>query len=706
MTPAAPTAAAATVDVVVIGGGHCGLAMSHALSQRGIEHVVLERGEVGHAWRTQRWDSLRLLTPNWMTQLPGQGYDGDDPDGYMDAPGVAAFLSAYARRIAAPVQAGTTVLRVSADGSGYRVRTDRGDWRCRALVLASGAARRPVVPAFAAALRAGIAQLTATTYRRPTQLDPAGVLVVGASATGVQLAQEIHRSGRPVTLAVGEHVRMPRLYRGRDIHWWMQASGVLDERIDEIDDPVRARRLPSPQLVGTPERATLDLNALREQGVRIVGRLAGVRDGRALFSGSLRNVCALADLKMNRLLDRFDAWARQQGDADVLASGPRPAATMVDPTPVLDLALQPAIRTVIWATGMSPDHSWLDLPVFDRRGELKHAGGVVTDAPGVYALGLPFMRRRKSSLIHGAGNDVDELVVDLAAHLDRTTRRRPAPLRTRPAVVLLHSSGSSSRQWRALECALQPHFEVHAVDLHDHGRQRAWTSDAALTLADEAGLAAGCLAHDEVHVVGHSYGAVVAMQLALLVPQRVRSLVAYEPVLMSWLIDEPEIHPASRGLLATAAVVRAGLLGGRPREAARHFVDYWSGTGQWHSLPEAQQAAMASRMPAIARHFDALAAQRLNPERLADVRSLWLCGGATVEATQRIADLLRRALPGACHETLPGLGHMGPLTHADTVNERVLRFLRASARPAPACAAVGAGAPARQATLAGASSLP
>jgi putative flavoprotein involved in K+ transport len=218
---------------------------------------------------------------------------------------------------------------------------------------------------------------------------------------------------------------MPRTYRGRDIQWWMLAAGLLDQRIEEMDDPERARRLPSPQLVGTAERATLDLNALRQQGVAIVGRLVGIRDGKAQFSGSLRNACALADLKMNRLLDRFDEWAQSSGiDADV-ASVARHAATEVDASPQLGLDLASNIRTIVWATGLRPDHSWLHVPVFDRRGNLRHDRGVV-DAPGLYVLGLPFLRRRKSSFIHGAEDDVRELVEELADHLDRTARFRHA----------------------------------------------------------------------------------------------------------------------------------------------------------------------------------------------------------------------------------------------------------------------------------------
>ncbi len=414
---------AGTVDVVVIGAGHSGLAMSYALSQRGIDHVVLERGEVAQSWRSERWDSLRLLTPNWMTRLPGKDYEGDDPDGYMRASEVARFIAEYADHTSAPVFTQTSVRRVSKSAGGYRVETDRGDVACRAVVLANGAHGEARIPPLAAALPSRVAQLSAKSYKNPSQLDAGGVLVVGASATGLQLADEIARTGRRVVLAAGEHVRLPRLYRGRDIQWWMLASGVLDRRIEDEDDPARARRVPSPQLVGTADRATLDLASLKGRGVEIVGRLAGVRGNAALFSGSLRNVCTLADLKMNRLLGELDAWAVANGVTREVDPVERFAPTPVSGSPRLSLGLGEEICTVLWATGFRPSYPWLDVPVLDTKGRLRHDRGVV-DAPGVYALGLPFLRRRKSSFIHGAANDVRDLSPHLAAYLDRTSRAR------------------------------------------------------------------------------------------------------------------------------------------------------------------------------------------------------------------------------------------------------------------------------------------
>ncbi len=392
--------------------------MSRCLAERGIDHVLLERGEVANSWRRERWDSLRLLTPNWQSRLPGGfAYDGDDPDGFRTMPETVDYLVRYQRRIAAPVETHTTVTAVRAADGGYSVVSDRGEWTCRTVVLASGASNLATVPACAAALPAGIATLTPLAYRNPAELDPGAVMVVGASATGIQLAEEIHRSGRPVTLAVGEHVRAPRLYRGRDIQWWMDAAGVLDDRYDEVDDIVRARRVPSLQLVGSRERDILDLNALAAIGVRLVGRLAGIVDGKAQFSGSLRNQCALADLKLDRLLDRIDEWATTAGlDAGVPPPHRFPP-TVVEASPPLIMDLRKAgFATVLFATGFRPDHRFVEVPVFDRKGQIRHDGGVAA-APGLYLMGIPFLRRRKSSLIDGAAADAADLARHLAGYL-------------------------------------------------------------------------------------------------------------------------------------------------------------------------------------------------------------------------------------------------------------------------------------------------
>jgi len=403
---------------VVIGAGHAGLAMSRCLADRSIDHVVLERGEVANSWKTERWDSLRLLTPNWQSRLPGYGYQGDDPHGFRTMPETVGFLERYAEAIAAPVRSYTTVTSVRPTDGGYLVSTTQGDWRAPSVVLASGACNLPTIPAVATALPASIGQISPLDYRNPDQLEPGGVLVVGASATGTQIAEEIHRSGRPVTLSVGEHVRVPRNYRGRDIKWWMDSIGVLDEFYTGVDSIERVRGVPSLQLMGSDDRRDIDLNQLTAQGVRLVGRLAGFAGGKAQFSGSLRNLCEMADLKMNRLLDRIDQWVHEHLGDRGLEPPHRFEATRVEASPPLLLDLVASgIRTIVWATGFRPDYSWLDVPVFDRKGRLQHDGGVVS-SPGLYLMGLPFLRRRKSSLIDGAGADALDLSSHLAAWLD------------------------------------------------------------------------------------------------------------------------------------------------------------------------------------------------------------------------------------------------------------------------------------------------
>jgi putative flavoprotein involved in K+ transport len=411
----------------VIGAGHAGLAMSHCLAGRAIDHVVLERGEVAHTWRTERWDSLRLLTPNWQSRLPGYAYSGSDPDGYRNVAEVITFIADYAKTFSAPVQTHTVVTSVRATDDCYRVCTGQGDWQCRTLVLASGACNIATVPAFAEQVPPPIVSLTAQQYRNPDQLAPGGVMVVGASASGTQIAFEIQRSGRPVTLSVGEHIRAPRMYRGKDLEWWMDVAGVLDERYDQVDDIRRARNVPSLQLAGTPDRSTLDLNALTDIGVKLVGRLAGItRDGKAQFAGSLRNICALSDLKMGRLLDLLDIWAEENGIDSTVEPSHRLLPTRVEESPPLGMDFTKGeIKTIIWATGYRPDYSWLELPVFDRKGAVRHDGGVV-DAPGVYLMGMQFLRRRKSALIDGAGDDARELSAHLAAYLDRNAARSVA----------------------------------------------------------------------------------------------------------------------------------------------------------------------------------------------------------------------------------------------------------------------------------------
>ncbi|MEM9045419.1 MAG: NAD(P)-binding domain-containing protein [Pseudomonadota bacterium] len=405
-----------TVSTLIVGAGQAGLAMSLALKSRDIDHVLLERGSVGHAWRTQRWDSLTTLTPNWANGLPGAPYVGADPNGFMPVSELVRNLESAAAKIDAPVQRDTDVQSVTRRDDGFQVDTSNGPFRCRSLVVATGACAQAHLPAVAAALPHGVEQTTPARYKRPGDLPDGQVLVVGASASGVQIARELARAGRSVILSVGSHMRLPRRYRGHDIESWLDLLGFMDERADDIDDLLRARHLPSPQLQGGSD--PVDLNALQSLGVTIVGRLVDIRGDRAVFSGGLSGLVTGADLKMTRLLDDVDRWVHSNGLERLIDGPDRPADTRLALHQPLDWALgQGGIRSVFWATGFRPSLQWLTLPAFDARLRLRHRNGVVT-VPGIYAMGLPILRRRRSHQISGVEGDAKALSEHLHGFLN------------------------------------------------------------------------------------------------------------------------------------------------------------------------------------------------------------------------------------------------------------------------------------------------
>jgi putative flavoprotein involved in K+ transport len=409
-------------SVVVVGAGPGGLAMSHHLTGAGVDHVLFERGTVAHSWRTERWDSLRLLTPNWMTALPGARYKGDDPDGYMTAAETAAALDEYRSSFNPPVHTGMEVEAACRTSHGFEVRTTGGTWRCDAVVAATGGSSEPRVPAFASELSEGVQQLTSLSYRRPAQIEDRGrVLVVGASASGVQIADELRRAGHDVTIAVGEHIRLPRSYRGCDIYRWLDGIGQLDERWDEVEDLQRARRHASVQVVGSDDGREVDLPSLQGLGVQLVGRLMAIRGTTALCSGGLGNLVANSDLKEARLLRRIDEWVNEHDMADLVGPAAKRNPTVLGQVPTeLDLN---RFGAVIWATGFRPTYNWLDPRALDRRGRVDHDGGVAS-MQGLYLLGLPFLRRRRSNLLAGLGLDASELGQHLVEYLGAVGRMR------------------------------------------------------------------------------------------------------------------------------------------------------------------------------------------------------------------------------------------------------------------------------------------
>jgi putative flavoprotein involved in K+ transport len=403
---------------LIIGAGQAGLAMSHCLSELGVDHVVLERGKLAQRWRSQSWDSLRLLTPNWMTRLPGFHYDGHDPDGFMSVPELIAFFERYAVSSAAPVVTDTAVESVERSANGFHVATNGGEWSASSVVVATGYCDLPAIPRASQRLASSLLQIAAADYRNPEQLPAGGVLVVGASATGVQLADEIQRSGRPVTLAVGRHTRLPRMHRGRDILWWLDRIGVLSQSADAVADIEHSRHQPSMQLVGRSDHASLDLGVLHDRGVQLVGRIRDINGHRLSLADDLVSTMSAADIKMAEVLTRIDRFIADTG----IEAGPREPFTPTWPLAVgtpagMDLRSE-GIDTVIWATGCRRAYPWLRVPVLDAHGEIRHTGGITPEA-GLYVLGLNFQRRRNSSFIDGVGHDAWLIGREIARSLTR-----------------------------------------------------------------------------------------------------------------------------------------------------------------------------------------------------------------------------------------------------------------------------------------------
>jgi putative flavoprotein involved in K+ transport len=414
-----------TLDTVIVGAGHAGLTLSRLLSLAGREHVVLDRGRVGERWRTERWDSLRLVTPQWMNRLPGWTVEGD-PDSFLSARHFVRGLEQYAASFDAPVVTGTAVTLLTARQlGGYDVHTDRGTWRARSVVVATGPHGTAHVPA--AVGRTDVPMITSDRYRNPRSLEPGGVLVVGASSSGVQIADELARSGRDVVLAVGRHTRMPRRYRGMDVYWWLETTGRLARTIDEMPDQAAALNEPSMQLTGRagadPVESDVDLASLQRRGVRLTGRLLSLQGHTARFGDDVASLTSDADRRMGAFLDSVDRYVDRAGLTREVLPSVRPAAVPRPSGPtLLDLRVE-GIRTVVLATGYRPDNDWVDLPVLTTSGRVRQTRGV-TGAPDLYVVGQRFQHRRDSGLIAGARHDAFALMPHLTAGAIRPTSDR------------------------------------------------------------------------------------------------------------------------------------------------------------------------------------------------------------------------------------------------------------------------------------------
>jgi putative flavoprotein involved in K+ transport len=400
------------VGTLVIGGGQAGLAMSHHLKQRSLSHLVLERGRIGERWRSERWDGLKFQFPNWSVRLPDFAFPHDDPDGFADLSAIVDFIDAYAGFVAPPIRCGVNVTRLSRDGAGFIAETSDGAIAAGNVVVATGPYQRAILPDI---LRdePDLFQVHAASYANPKQLPPGAVLVVGAGASGAQIAEELLRAGRAVFLSVGQTTRLPRRYRGHDLIWWFEQLGLFDKRPEERG-PIHVY----PAITGAYGGHTIDYRRFAAEGITLVGRVVAARDRVLDIAPGLAKRIAEADLYYATFLAMADDFAHNRG----LVLGEDPAARtrlpdppcLTEPIRRLDLRAE-NINAVIWATGYGVDFGWIDCPVFDRGGVPVQRGGI-TAVPGLYFLGLQWMSRMASSFMSGVGDDAAALADHIARH--------------------------------------------------------------------------------------------------------------------------------------------------------------------------------------------------------------------------------------------------------------------------------------------------
>ena len=406
-------------DVVIIGAGQAGLGLSYCLTQQGVDHVILEKGEIGRAWREDRWDSFCLVTPNWTITLPGAEYDGDNPEGFMYRDDFVRHLEAWAKSFDAPIQSYTEVLSVAKTDAGFKLETTAGLLESQRVVLSCATYQHPRMPGFAAALDPEIQQVHAAGYRAPAELPAGGVLVVGSGQSGCQIAEELIRAGRKTALAVGDTGRLPRRYRGRDCIDWQNDIGLLDRTPDMLDSPAHRFR-GDPHLSGARGGHTLSLHTLQTDGVTLLGRIEDVRGGKILaLKNTLVASVANADAFAQNFFKMVDDYIAENGitappPAPSDFDGEPPASAAVNNGPAEYSLAAEGITTVIWATGFQYDFSWVQPLPLDQFGYPETNSDGATAVPGLYCMGLNWAPKRKSGIIYGVAEDATRLAQHLA----------------------------------------------------------------------------------------------------------------------------------------------------------------------------------------------------------------------------------------------------------------------------------------------------
>jgi putative flavoprotein involved in K+ transport len=406
------------VDTIIVGGGQGGLSTSYFLKQQGREHIILEQThQAAKAWR-ERWDSFTFITPNWMIQLPGAEYQGDDPDGFMEREKIISYFKDYIDQNELPIRYGIRVTSVELKGNGYLVGTNKTDFKADNVIIAAGMYQHPKVPSFSTNLSSEINQLHSSEYRNPGALPAGAVLVVGSAQSGCQIAEELYRSGRKVYLSVGNAGRFPRRYRGREITHWLDELGFYDQTADKLPSP-KAKFAGSVHGTGKDGGHTINLHQFARDGVILLGHIENVQDVRVMLAPDLKDNLAKADKFEAELVNHIDEYVEKNRlrmpteELPVMSDG-------FEAEEILELNLDTVgITSVIWATGYKFDFNLVKLPTFDEDGYPVQMRGV-TEYPGLYFIGLPFLHTTKSGLLRGVGEDAAYVAEHIGSRIPQT----------------------------------------------------------------------------------------------------------------------------------------------------------------------------------------------------------------------------------------------------------------------------------------------
>lgn len=401
-------------ETIIIGGGQAGLSTSYCLKQRGHEHIIFEKTHrAANAWR-ERWDSFTLVTPNWMIQLPGAEYQGDDPDGFMTRDEIVAYIEAYIDRFELPIQYGTSATSVEPSDGGYLVRTDQGDYHAKNVVIAVGFYQHPKVPSFSRKCTPGVYQIHSSKYQNPEMLPEGGVLVVGSAQSGSQIAEELHESGRQVFLSVSATGRFPRRYRGKDATLWIQKLGYFKRTVDQLPSS-QSRFASSAHGSGKNGGHTINLHQFARDGIQLLGHVKNIEQDQVYLAPDLNQSLAKADQYERDLIREIDQYIKERS-LDIPEEHVPRLKDGYEVDEIQKLKLNAAgIRNIIWATGYQCDYGWVKIPVFDKDGIPVHTRGA-TNWHGLYFIGLPFLHSGKSGLLYGAAEDAAHIAAEITAN--------------------------------------------------------------------------------------------------------------------------------------------------------------------------------------------------------------------------------------------------------------------------------------------------